>query len=83
MVDLWFEDETRVGQQGSLYRTWAKKGTRPRIVRQQQFLNQYIFGAACTSQKSCVGLVLPQKVDCNMNKIYINYLSIFGKLYNK
>lgn len=58
-VDLWFEDETRVGQQGSLTRIWAEKGTRPRIPRQQQFLYEYIFGAVCPHQQKAIGLVLP------------------------
>ena len=38
-VDVWSEDETRVGQQGSLTRIWAKRGTRPRKVLQQQFIS--------------------------------------------
>ena len=46
-VDIWSQDETRVGQQGSLTRIWAKRGTRPRKVRQQQFISTYIYGAAC------------------------------------
>ncbi|VVM18678.1 Mobile element protein [uncultured Gammaproteobacteria bacterium] len=29
-VDVWFQDETRIGQQGSITRIWAEKGTRPR-----------------------------------------------------
>lgn len=58
-VDIWFEDESRVGQQGSLTRIWAEKGARPRIVRQQQFLYEYIFGAVCPKRKIAVGLVLP------------------------
>jgi hypothetical protein len=41
-VDVWFQDETRVGQQGSITRIWAEKGTRPRAVRQQQFEYGYI-----------------------------------------
>ncbi|VVM28110.1 Mobile element protein [uncultured Gammaproteobacteria bacterium] len=44
-VDVWFQDETRIGQQGSITRIWAEKGTRPRAVRQQQFEYGYIFGA--------------------------------------
>ena len=36
-VDIWSQDESRVGQQGSLTRKWAKRGTRPRKVRQKQF----------------------------------------------
>ncbi len=38
-VDIWFEDETRVGQQGSRTRIWTKTGTRPRVVKQQQFIS--------------------------------------------
>lgn len=58
-VDIWFQDETRVGQQGSLTRVWAEKGTRPRAIRQQQFECSYIYGAACPSTGQAVGLVLP------------------------
>ncbi|WP_445083634.1 hypothetical protein [Candidatus Neptunichlamydia sp. REUL1] len=36
-VDIWFQDEARVGQRGTVTRTWANKGTRPRLARQQQF----------------------------------------------
>jgi transposase len=32
---LWFQDEARVGQRGTVTRTWAAKGTRPRLIRQQ------------------------------------------------
>jgi len=46
-VDIWSQDETRIGQQGSLSRIWAKRGSRPRKVRQQQFISTYIYGAAC------------------------------------
>ena len=58
-VDIWFQDETRVGQQGSLSRMWAIKGTRPRVVRQQQFKYTYIFGAVCPARDEAVGLILP------------------------
>lgn len=58
-VDIWFQDEARIGQRGTLTRTWAKKGTRPRLTRQQQFEYAYIFGAVCPEQNASVGLVLP------------------------
>jgi len=44
-VEIWFQDEARVSQQGTLTRVWASKGTRPRLTRQRQFLNVYIYGA--------------------------------------
>lgn len=58
-IEIWFQDETRVGQQGSLSRIWAKTGTRPRVVRQQQFLSSYIYGAVCPQRKVGAALVMP------------------------
>ena len=58
-IDVWFQDESRIGQQGSQTRIWAPTGTRPRVVKQQQFLYSYIFGAVCPAQKTCAALVVP------------------------
>jgi transposase len=58
-VDVWFQDEARVGQRGTVTRLWAEKGTRPRVIRQQQFEYAYIFGAVCPQRDQAVGLVLP------------------------
>lgn len=46
-VEVWFQDEARVGRRGTLTRIWAPKGSRPRVVRQQQFEAAYVFGAVC------------------------------------
>ena len=72
-VDIWFQDETRIGQQGSLTRIWAPRGTRPRVVKQQQFLYQYIFGAVCPTQKSCAGIIVPH---ANGNALEIHLAEI-------
>lgn len=58
-VDIWFQDEARVGQRGTVTRLWALKGTRPRAIRQQQFEYAYIFGAVCPAKDEAVALVLP------------------------
>ena len=58
-VDVWFQDEMRIGQRGTLTRIWARKGTRPRVVRQQQLESAYIFGAVCPQRDAAAGLVLP------------------------
>jgi transposase len=59
-IEIWWQDESRVGQQGSLSRVWATKGTRPRVVRQRQFLNTYIFGACCPEKDKGCALILPE-----------------------
>ncbi|WP_349276506.1 IS630 family transposase (plasmid) [Polaromonas hydrogenivorans] len=59
-VDVWFQDEMRIGQRGTQTRLWARKGTRPRVVRQQQSESAYIFGAVCAQRDTAVGLILPQ-----------------------
>jgi len=59
-VEIWFQDEARVGQRGTVSRIWAQKGSRPRIVRQQQFTAAYIFGAVCPENGKAAGLVMPK-----------------------
>ena len=59
-IEVWWQDESRVGQQGALSRLWAAKGTRPRVVRQRQFLNTYIFGACCPDKDKGCALILPE-----------------------
>ena len=58
-VEIWFQDEMRIGQRGTQTRIWARKGTRPRVVRQQQSESAYIFGAFCPARDSAAGVVLP------------------------
>lgn len=58
-VEIWFQDEARVGQRGTITRIWAPKGTRPRVVRQQQFTAVYVFGAVCPVEDKAYALVMP------------------------
>jgi transposase len=44
-VEVWFQDETRVGQQGTLTRRWAPTGSRPTAVKQTEYEWVYLFGA--------------------------------------
>ena len=48
-----------MGQQGTLTRIWAKKGSRPRAPRDRRYDWAYIFGAACPSRGIAAGLVMP------------------------
>lgn len=58
-IEFWFQDEARVGQKGTLTRIWAKRGTRPRMKKDQKFTNAYIFGAVCPARDVGTALVMP------------------------
>jgi len=74
-VDIWFQDEARVGQRGTVTRTWARKGTRPRLVRQQQFEYTYIFGAVCPARDEAVGLIMPA-VNTEAMLVHLEHISM-------
>ena len=59
MVELWVQDESRVGQQGSITRMWGEKGSRPRAIKQGQFIYAYIFGAASPEKDVAVSIIMP------------------------
>ena len=58
-VDIWFQDEARFGQQNTTTRLWAKRGSRPRAVQQQQFESAYLFGAVCPATGATEALLSP------------------------
>ena len=58
-LELWWQDEARIGQQGTLTRVWAKRGSRPSAPRDQRHEWAYLFGAICPGRGLAAGLVLP------------------------
>jgi transposase len=58
-LEIWFQDEARIGQKGELTRQWAARGTRPRQPRDQRYQAAYLFGAVCPSRGATAALVLP------------------------
>jgi hypothetical protein len=64
---LWWQDEARIGQQGSLTYIWGERGTRPRAPRDQRYNWAYIFGAVCPQRGAGAALVLPQANTHAMN----------------
>jgi hypothetical protein len=59
-VEIWFADEARVGQQGTLSRVWAKRGSRPRAPRDRRFEWVYLFGAICPERAIGAAIVMPE-----------------------
>ena len=66
-LEIWFQDEARVGQQGTLTRIWARRGTRPRAPRDTRYQWAYLFGAICPARAVAAGLVLPVVSTAAMN----------------
>ena len=58
-IEVWWQDEARVGQKNKLSRRWAKRGTRPSAPKDQRTVSAYIFGAICPKIGKAAGLVMP------------------------
>jgi hypothetical protein len=58
-IEIWFQDEARIGQKNGLVRQWARRGTRPRQPADQRYESAYLFGAICPARGTGAALVLP------------------------
>ena len=67
-IEIWVQDESRVGQHGMLSRVWARKGTRPRIPRDHRFGYCYLFSAACPARELAVGQISERANTTEMNR---------------
>jgi DDE superfamily endonuclease len=61
-VELWWQDEARVGQKTGITRRWARRGTRPTAPKDQRTASAYIFGAICPAEGKGAAVVMPR---CN------------------
>jgi putative transposase len=59
-VEIWFTDEARVGQQGTITRVWAKRGSRPRAARDRRYEWAYLFGAICPERSTGAAIIMPE-----------------------
>src|SRR4051812_42171050 len=74
-VEIWFTDEARVGQQGTLTRVWAKRGSRPRAPRDRRFEWAYLFGAICPQRSVGAAIIMPEVNVEAMNE----HLAVIGR----
>ena len=58
-IEIWFQDEARIGQKNGLVRQWARRGTRPRQPADQRYESAYLFGAICPARGIGAALALP------------------------
>lgn len=72
-IEVWFQDEARIGQKNKITRRWAPRGTRPRAPHDQRTAWAYIFGAICPAKGKAAGLVLPW---CNTHAMNLHLAEI-------
>lgn len=58
-MEIWFQDEARVGQKGSLSYVWAPVGSRPPMVRDNRHDTAYILGAICPARGVGAAIIAP------------------------
>ena len=66
-AEIWFQDEARIGQKGTLTRIWARIGSRPRAPRDTRYEWAYLFGAVCPERAVAAALVMPHADSEAMN----------------
>ena len=59
-LEIWFQDEARIGQKGTLTRIWARIGSRPPGPRDSRYEWAYIFAAVCPERATGAALVMPR-----------------------
>ncbi len=72
-VEIWWQDEARVGQKNGITRRWARRGTRPSAPKDQRTKSAYIYGAICPDEGKAAGLVLPR---CNTEGMTLHLAEI-------
>ena len=71
---VYFQDESRFGQQGTNTSVWAKRGSRPTAVRQTEYEYLWVLGAVCPETGHAEGLLSPQL----NTKIINSFLELFS-----
>ena len=69
-VEVWFEDEARSGQKGTLTRVWAPRGSRPVAPEQTAYGNLH----ALTAGGRAEGLISP-RLDADVVQVFLDGLS--------
>lgn len=58
-VEVWFQDEARVGQKGGHAYVWAPVGSRPAMVRDNRHDSVHLFGAICPDRGVGAAIIMP------------------------
>jgi len=72
---IYFEDESRFGQQGTTTNIWARKGSRPTAVRQTEYQYLWVFGAVCPETGHAEGLLSP-RLSTEVVNVFLEQFSV-------
>ncbi len=68
---VYFQDESRFGQQGTTTAVWARTGSRPTAVRQTEYEYLWVIGAVCPETGHAEGLLSP-KLNTEMINVFLS-----------
>jgi hypothetical protein len=67
-IEVWFQDDARIGQQGTVTSVWAQRGSRPTAAKQTEHEWVYIFGAVNPANGKSSAMIVP-----TINTDYMNH----------
>ena len=73
-VRTFVTDEARLGQQGTTARVWARRGSRPTVVKQVEYEWVYLYAAVEPATGASVALLAPNANTGTMN-VFLGMLS--------
>ncbi len=73
-MELWFEDEARVGNKGRVCHRWWRRGERPPGLQQIGYQWAYIFTAIRPATGEDITLVLPT-VDTGAMQVFLDHIA--------
>ena len=73
-MEIWFQDEARIGQKNGLVRQWAPRGSRPSQPVDQRYESAYLFGAICPARGTGAALAMPF-ADTGAMQLHLNEIA--------
>ena len=58
-VEIWFQDEARIGQNNGIVRQWSRRGSRPRQPADQRYENAYLLDAIYPARGTGASIAVP------------------------
>lgn len=72
-IEVWFQDEMRLGQKNTCVRQWARTGSRPRQPADLRYQSAYLFGAICPARGTGAAIMMPtadtHAMQCHLSEI--------------